>query len=89
MRSHRFIKILLYLVIKLVAKESQAKAGIRRFFILFIDKRYTSQATFTLLLSRFYPFLSMKTLPVHITPFSNKYAMKTISVHIAPAKQCC
>ena len=47
MRSHRFINSLLYLVIQLVAKESNAKennAGIRRFFILFLDKCYISQA---------------------------------------------
>ena len=31
----------------------------------------------------------MKTLPVRIAPFSNKYAMKTIGVHVAPAKLCC
>ena len=46
MRSHRFINSLLYLVIQLVAKESQAKeenAGIRCLFVLFIDKRYISQ----------------------------------------------
>ena len=47
------------------------------------------KATFTLLRFSFYPFLSMKTLPVHIAPFSNRYAMKTIGVHIAPAKRCC
>ena len=40
---------------------------------------------FTLLRFRFYPLLLMKTLSVHITPFSNKCAMKTIGVHIAPA----
>ena len=46
MRSHRFINSLLYLVIQLVAKESNAKennAGIRCFFILFLDKCYISQ----------------------------------------------
>ena len=46
MRSHRFINSLLYLVIQLVAKESNAKgsnAGIRRLFVLFLDKRYISQ----------------------------------------------
>ena len=49
----------------------------------------TTKATFTLLGFHFYPFLLMKTLPVHIAPFSNRYAMKTIGVHIAPAKRCC
>ena len=34
-------------------------------------------------------FLLVKTLPVHIAPFSNKYAMKTIGVHIAPVNRCC
>ena len=46
MRSHRFKDSLLYLVIQLVVKESNAKennAGIRRFFALFLDKRYISQ----------------------------------------------
>ena len=46
MRSHRFINSLLYLVIQLVAKESKAKennAVIRRFFVLFLDKRFISQ----------------------------------------------
>ena len=46
MRSHRFINSLLYLVIQLVANESKAKennAGIRSFFVLFLDKRYISQ----------------------------------------------
>ena len=46
MRSHRFINSLLYLVIQVVAKESKAKennAGIRRFFVLFLNKRYISQ----------------------------------------------
>ena len=28
----------------------------------------------------------MKTLPVHIAPFSNIYAMKTIGVHTAPIR---
>ena len=46
-------------------------------------------ATFTLLRIRFYLFLLMKTLPLHIASFSNKYAMKTIGVYIAPAKRCC
>ena len=48
-----------------------------------------NKATFTLLRFHFYPFLLMKTLPVHIAPFSNRYAMKTKGVHIAPAKRCC
>ena len=46
MRSHRFINSLFCLVIQLVAKESKAKennAGIRRLFVLFIDKRFISQ----------------------------------------------
>ena len=46
MRSHRFIDSLLYLVIQLVAKESNAKennAGIRRFYLLFLDKHFLSQ----------------------------------------------
>ena len=46
MRSHRFINNLLYLIIQLVAKESNAKEnnrGIRCFFVLFIDKHYISQ----------------------------------------------
>ena len=43
------------------------------------------EATFTLLRFHFYRFLLIKTLPVHIAPFSNKYAMKRIGVHIAPA----
>ena len=46
MRSHRFINSLLYLVIQLVAEEGNAKgnnAGIRRLFVLFLDKRYISQ----------------------------------------------
>ena len=47
------------------------------------------KAMFTLLRFRFYPFLLMKTLPVHIAPFSNEYAMKTIGVHTALAKRCC
>ena len=45
MRSHRFINSLLCLVIQLVGKESNAKennAGIRRFFVLFLEKRYIS-----------------------------------------------
>ena len=45
MRSHRFINSLLYFVIQLVAKESKVKennAGIRRFFVLFLDKRDVS-----------------------------------------------
>ena len=42
------------------------------------------QAAFTLLCFHFYPFLLMKTLPVHIAPFSNKYAMITIGNHITP-----
>ena len=44
-RSHRFINSLWYLVIQLVAKEYKAKennAAIRRFFVLFLDKRYIS-----------------------------------------------
>ena len=47
------------------------------------------QATFTLLRFHFHPFLFMKTLSVHIAPFSNEYTMKTIGIHIAPAKRCC
>ena len=46
MRSHKFINSLLCLVIQLMAKESKAKennAGIRRLFVLFIDKRHISQ----------------------------------------------
>ena len=46
MLSHRFITSLLYLAIQLVAKESRVKennAGVRRFFVLFVDKRYISQ----------------------------------------------
>ena len=46
MRSHKFINSLFCLVIQLVAKGSKAKeniAGIRRFFFLFLDKRYISQ----------------------------------------------
>ena len=46
MRSHRFINSLLYFVIQLVVKESNARennAGIRRFFVLFLDKLYISQ----------------------------------------------
>ena len=46
MRSHKFINILLYLIIQLVAKESRANennGGIRCFFVLFIDKPYISQ----------------------------------------------
>ena len=34
-----------------------------------------SKATFTLLRFRFYPFLLMKTLLVHIASFSNEYDM--------------
>ena len=45
------------------------------------------KATFTLFRFHFYPFLLMKTLPVHIAPFSNRYAMKTIGVHIALAEK--
>ena len=52
-----------------------------------IKAKFTSlespKATYTLL--RFLPFLLMKSLPVHITPFPNRYAMKTKGVHIAPA----
>ena len=51
MRSHKFINSLLYLIILLVAKESRANennGGIRCFFVLFIDKRYTSQVTYSL-----------------------------------------
>ena len=36
---------------------------------------------------RFYSFLLMKTLSVHIAPFSNEYAMKTIGVHTFPLKR--
>ena len=46
MRSHRFVNSLLYLVIQLVGKESKVKedsAWIRRFFVLFLDKRYICQ----------------------------------------------
>ena len=46
MRSHRFINSLLYLVIQLVVKESNAKennARIRCLFVLFLEKRYISQ----------------------------------------------
>ena len=46
MRSHKFINSLLYLVIQLVAKESNAKensAGIVCLFVLFLDKRYICQ----------------------------------------------
>ena len=46
MSSHRFINSLLYLVIQLVAKESNAKennAGIRCFLVPFLDKCYISQ----------------------------------------------
>ena len=46
MRSHKFINSLLHLTIQLVAKESKANEnnrGIRCFFVLSIDKRYTSQ----------------------------------------------
>ena len=49
MRSHRFIKSLLYLVIQLVAKESKAKennAVIRCLFALFLEKRYISQVIY-------------------------------------------
>ena len=46
-------------------------------------------ATSTLLRFRFYLFLVMKQLPIHIAPFSKKYVMKTIVVHIAPEKWCC
>ena len=45
MGSHKFINSLLCLVIQLVVKESKAKennAWIRRFFVLFLDKRYIS-----------------------------------------------
>ena len=41
MRLHWFINSLLYLVIQLVAKENNA--GIRRFFVLFLDKHYIPQ----------------------------------------------
>ena len=47
MRSHRFINSLLYLVIQLVVKESNAKennARIRCLFVLFLEKRYITQA---------------------------------------------
>ena len=46
MRSHRFINSPLYLVIQLVEKESKVNennAGIRHFFVLFLEKRYISQ----------------------------------------------
>ena len=46
MRSHKFINSLLYLIIQLVVKECKAKennAGIKCFFVLFIDKHYISQ----------------------------------------------
>ena len=59
------------------------------FAFTLIHPRNGAKATFTLLHFHFYPFLLMKTLPVHIAPFSNRYAMKTIGVHIAPAKRCC
>ena len=45
--SHRFVNSVLYLVIQLVAKESKAKeknAGIRCLSVLFLEKRYISQA---------------------------------------------
>ena len=45
-----------------------------------------TKATHTLFRFHFYPFLLMKTLPVHIAQFPNKNAMKKIGVHIAPAK---
>ena len=51
MRSHSFINSLLYLVIQLVAKESKAKennAGIRRVFILFLDKDQQALPSFVL-----------------------------------------
>ena len=49
----------------------------------------TSKALLTLLRFHSYPFLLMKTLSIHIAPFSNEYAMKTMGVHTAPAKWCC
>ena len=54
MRSHKFINSLLYLVIQLVAKESNANennAGIRRLFVLFLGKHYISQVIHFELLS--------------------------------------
>ena len=45
-------------------------------------------ATFTLFRFHFYPFLLMKTLSVHIAPFSDEYALKTIGFHTAPVKRC-
>ena len=50
---------------------------------------WKSQVSCTLFRFRFYPFLLMKTLSVHIAPFSNEYAMKIIGVHTAPAKRRC
>ena len=61
MRLHRSINSLLYLLIQLVAKESKAienNAGIRRFFVLFLDKRYLSQVIhFNIFLHYFHFFL--------------------------------
>ena len=52
----------------------------RRLYLVFL---HFIKATFTLLRFHFYPFLLMKTLPVHIAPFSNKYTMKTIGVPVS------
>ena len=61
MRSHRFVNSLLYLVIQLLAKESNAKennAFLRCFFVLLLDKRYVFKGLITLGFSA--PGLSFK-----------------------------
>ena len=73
----------------LEAKECGAKPDSHGVSVVTVSSCRKSKATLTLLRFHFYPFLLMKTLPVHIAPFSNRYAMKTIGVHIAPAKRCC
>ena len=45
------------------------------------------RATLKLQRFNFYSFFLMKTLAVHITPFSNGNDLNAIGIHIAPAKR--
>ena len=60
--------------------------------ILFVEAMFALPFvifTFTQLRVLLYALLLMKMLPVHISPFSNKYAMITVGVHIVLAKKVC
>ena len=85
MRSLRFINNLLYLVIQLVAKESNAKennAGTRRFFVLCLHKRYISQVIYCKLYDGFVRcILPLIELVFSLDPVSQlSYLLSVVSI---------